>query len=124
MVCHRKDRQRFAEQKVRCLAEAAIGAVLVSARIAKGEQEIVDEAVCDGFSVVMIHDNGFPDRYHPSAERIDLCAQGRLLLVSPWRYQYRGKQEAITVPECKAMNCLVQALCRQKDDWWKLKNEN
>jgi hypothetical protein len=23
------------------------------------------------------------------------------------------------VAYCKAMNCLVQALCRQKDDWWK-----
>lgn len=118
VVCHRKDRQRFAEQKARCLSEAQNGAVLVSARIAKGEQEIMDEAVRDGFSVVIIHDNGFPDRYHPSAERIDLCAAGRLLLVSPWRYQYHGKQETISVPECKAMNCVAQALCRQKDDWW------
>lgn len=118
VVCHRKDRQRFAEQKARCLSEAQNGAVLVSARIAKGEQEIMDEAVRDGFSVVIIHDNGFPDRYHSSAERIDLCAAGRLLLVSPWRYQYRGKQEAISVPECKAMNCVAQALCRQKDGWW------
>lgn len=118
VVCHRKDRQRFAEQKARCLSEAQNGAVLVSARIAKGEQEIMDEALRDGFPVVIIHDNGFPDRYHPSAERIDLCAAGRLLLVSPWRYQYRGKQETISVPECKAMNCVAQALCRQKDDWW------
>lgn len=118
VVCHRKDRQRFAEQKARCLSEAQNGAVLVSARIAKGEQEIMDEAVRDGFPVVIIHDNGFPDRYHPSAERIDLCAAGRLLLVSPWRYQYRGKQETISVPECKAMNCVAQALCRTKDGWW------
>lgn len=118
VVCHRKDKARFAEQKVRCLAEAAIGAVLVSARIAKGEQEIVDEAVRHGFPVVMIHDNGFPDRYHPSATQLDLCAAGRLLLVTPWCYRYRGKQEAITVPECKAMNCVAQSLCRTKDGWW------
>lgn len=119
VVCHRKDKQRFAEQKARCLGEAQNGTVLVSARIAKGEQEIVDEAISAGHPVVLVADNGFPDRYHPSAERIDLCAAGRLLLVSPWRYQYRGKQETISVPECKAMNCVAQALCRQDDGWWK-----
>lgn len=119
VVCHRRDKSRFAEQKARCLEEAAAGAVLVSPRIAKGEQEIMDEALHNGFPVVLIHDNGFPDRYHPSAERIDLCAAGRLLLVSPWRYQYRGKGEAISVAECKAMNCVAQALSRQRDGWWR-----
>ena len=122
VVCHRRDKSRFAEQKARCLEEAAAGAVLVSPRIAKGEQEIMDEAVSQGHPVVLIHDNGFPDRYHPSAERIDLCAQGRLLQVSPWRYLYRGKGEDITVAECKAMNCVAQALCRQKDGWWRLRD--
>lgn len=119
VICHRRDKARFAEQKRRCLAAAREGAVLVSARIAKGEQEIMDEAVHDGFSVVIIHDNGFPERYHPSAERLDRCAAGRLLLVSPWRYRYRGKGEAITVAECKTLNCVAQALCRQDDGWWK-----
>lgn len=124
VVCHRRDKARFAAQKSRCLTEAAAGAVLVSPRIAKGEQEIVDEAVDHGFPVVLIHDNGFPDRYHPSAAQTDRCAAGSLLLVTPWRYRYRGKQEAITVPECKAMNCVSQALCRQKDDWWKEASKN
>lgn len=72
-----------------------------------------------GFPVIIIHDNGFPDRYHPSAEQQELCAVGRLLLVSPWDYQYRGKNEHVTIPFCKAMNCVAQALCRTKDDWWK-----
>ena len=119
VVCHRCDKARFKEQQARCLEEAAAGAVLVSPRIAKGEQEIVDKAVAMGSPVVLVADNGFPERYHPSAERIDLCAEGRLLLVTPWRNRYRPKGEAITVPECKTMNCIAQALCRQKDDWWK-----
>ena len=38
VVCHRKDAKRFGEQKQRCLNDAAHGAVLVSPRIAKGEQ--------------------------------------------------------------------------------------
>ena len=121
VVCHRKDKPRFAEQKGRCLEAAATGTVLVSPRIAKGEQEILDEAVHHGFPVVLVEDNGFPDRYHPSAERLDRCAEGRLLLVTPWRYRYRPESEAITVAECKTMNCIAQALCRQGDSWWKEK---
>ena len=119
VVCHRKDQDHLKEQMARCLEEAARGAVLVSPRIAPGEQEIINEAVNHGFPVITIADNGFPDRYHPSAARIDLCATGRLLLVTPWQYQYRGKNEQVTIPFCKAMNCVAQALCRQKDDWWK-----
>ena len=119
VVCHRKDGDRFSEQKQRCLEEAAHGAVLVGTRIAPKEREIMDESVNRGFATIVIHDNGFADRYHPSADRLDLCAADRLLIVSPWQYQYRGKNEQITVLFCKAMNCVAQALCRTRDDWWK-----
>lgn len=119
VVCHRNDKPRFAEQKQRCLEEAQGGTVLVSPRIAKGEQEILDEAAHHGLPVVILHDNGFPERYHPSAAQLDRCAAGRLLLVSPWRYEYRPKGEALTVAECKTLNCVTQALCRQDDSWWK-----
>ena len=119
VVCHRKDKPLFPLQRQRCLEEAARGTILVSPRIAAGEQEIINEAVNHGLPVITIADNGFPERYHPSTTRLDLCAAGRLLLVTPWQYQYRGKNEQVTIPFCKAMNCVAQALCRQKDDWWK-----
>jgi hypothetical protein len=119
VVCHRKDAARHAEQRRRCLEEAAQGAVLVSPRIAKGEQAIMDECVHRGFAVVLIADNGFPDRYHPSADRLALCADGRLLIATPWQYVYRGKNEQITTLKCKTMNCVAQALCHLSDDWWK-----
>ena len=118
VVCHRRDAARFSEQKRRCQEEATQGAVLVSASISPKEREIITDTVNHGFPVITIHDNGFPDRFHPSAERQALCAEGRLLLVSPWQYQYRGKNEQVTVPFSKAMNCVAQALCRTKDTWW------
>lgn len=118
VVCHRKDAGPFAAQKARCLDEAARGAVLISARIARGEQDIMDDTMHRGFPVVLIADNGFPDRYHPSQERLDLCAEGRQLLLTPWQYHYQPKDAVIDVPSCKAMNCLAQALCRTKDTWW------
>lgn len=120
VVCHCKDAKRYGEQKQRCLDEAAQGAVLVSACISPKEREIINESVNRGFATITIHDNGFSDRYHPSEERLGLCAEGRLLLVTPWVYQYRGKEEQVTVPFCKAMNCVVQALCSTKDSWWKV----
>lgn len=119
VVCHRKDTTLFTQQKTRSLEAAAAGAVLVSARIARGEQDIMDAASAAGYPVIRIIDNGFSDRYHPSEEMIDACANSHLLLMSPWRYQFRRKDEAIHVPFCKAMNCVAQALCRTKDDWWK-----
>ena len=119
VVCHRKDGAMFEQQKARCMEAAAEGAVLVSARIAPGEQAIMDEAVARGYAVVLVVDNGFPEFYHASKERMALCLKGRLLLVSPWRYRYRLAESGISVPECKAMNCVAQALCRTRDDWWK-----
>ncbi len=119
VVCHRKDKASFLLQKQRCLSAAAEGAILASARIAKGEQEIIDTAIQQGFPVINIEDNGLPDLYHPSERRIDLCATNKLLIVTPWRYIYRHTHEPISVAECKTMNCIVQALCRTKDSWWK-----
>ena len=119
VVCHRKYAALFHQQKARCLAEAATGAILVSARISKGEQEIIDTALLSGYPVIRIEDNGFPDIYHPSADRMDDCAAGHLLLLTPWSYQFRGHDDGVTTAFCKTMNCVAQAICRKKDCWWK-----
>lgn len=41
------------------------------------------------------------------------------LLLTPWGYQFRTHDESVSAPFCKTMNCVVQAICRIKDDWWK-----
>ena len=119
VVCHRKDKPSFAQHKQTCLNAAANGAILVSARIAKGEQEIIDEAIAQGHPIILITDNGFPEIYHPSEARLQQCTKNRLLLVTPWAYQYRPANEEITVAQCKAMNCIAQAICQTNDNWWK-----
>ena len=119
VVCHRKDTLLHSHQLQRCMEKAAEGTVLVSARIAKGEQRIMDDVIAQSYPVTLIADNGFPDIYHPSEVRIQMCAEGHLLLVSPWQYHYRGADEMITVAECKTMNCIAQAICKSKDSWWK-----
>ena len=119
VVCHRMDKARRREQLQRCFDAANEGAVLVSARIAPDEQAIIDAATEAGFPVVRVIPDGIPDRYHPSAELTTLCAAGLMLLVTPWQYRHRPSDEPITARECKTMNCVVQAICRLKDDWWK-----
>ncbi len=119
VVCHRIDAPLFQQQKARCLAAAASGAILVSARIAKGEQDIINSIMQQGYPVVTVEDNGFPSLYHPSEHRMDLCLANKLLIVTPWLYAYRRVGDTISVAECKAMNCVVQSICRTKDSWWK-----
>ena len=119
VVCHRKDALLHSRQLQRCMEKAVEGTVLVSARIAKGEQRIMDDVIAKSYPVTLIADNGFPEIYHPSEVRIQMCAEGRLLLVSPWQYHYRAADEMITMAECKTMNCIAQAICKTKDSWWK-----
>jgi hypothetical protein len=121
VVCHRKDAHLFDSQQQRCMEAAAAGAILVSARISKREQVIMDGVIEHSHSMVIIVDNGFPQKYHPSELKIGQCSEGRLLLVTPWQYHYRTAEEGITVAECKTMNCVAQAICRMKDSWWKEK---
>lgn len=119
VVCHRIDAPLFSKQKERCLDEAAAGAVVVSAGISPKEREIMQAVMAAGCPVVSIIDNGFPELYHPSQEDIERCEASRMLLVSPWQYHYRHKDDAIFVAFCKTMNCIAQAICRKKDDWWR-----
>lgn len=119
VVCHRKDKSSFAQQKQTCLKAATSGAVLVSPRIAKGEQEIIDEVIAQGYPVILITDNGFPEIYHPSEARLQQCVANHLLLLTPWTYHYRPANKDITVAQCKTMNCIAQAICHTKDDWWR-----
>ena len=82
------------------------------------EQAIMDAVQERGYRVVIVTDNGFPEIYHPSEEKQTLCAMGKLLLLTPWKYHYRTAEVGITVAECKTMNCIAQAICRMKDSWW------
>ena len=122
VVCHRRDSQLFERQKALLLTKVQQEkAVLISARIAKGEQNIMNEALSIGAPTVRILLEGFPEKYHPSAAINELCAKGCMLLVSPWQWSYRYSKDTIDPVLCKTLNCIAQALCRKKDSFWKEK---
>lgn len=119
LLCHRKDRHLLEQQRMACLAAAKQGAVIVSACISPQENALFKELLSAGYRTIRIEDNGFPDIYHPSQDRQHYCATGTHLIITPWRYHYVAKDQSIRTAYCKTMNCIAQAVCRTRDDWWK-----
>jgi hypothetical protein len=62
---------------------------------------------------ILLTDNGFRDYYKPSDGLFDACAAGRLLILSPWAYEY-GKRH-ISRSECVALNGIAEEICKNLD---------
>lgn len=56
-------------------------------------------------------DNGFRDYYKPADILFDACAEGRLLILSPWPYD-SGKQH-ISRTDCVALNAMAEEIAEQ-----------
>lgn len=82
---HRRWSQaEFDQYSTTCLHEIAAGAVPISPSIHKAEKDIVRKAVESGSSVIILRELSFNERFKPQGELFELCAAGRLLLLSPW----------------------------------------
>lgn len=64
------------------LDEVRAGGVLVSPFISPGEKDIARAALDAGGSVILMKPDGFEPRFKPKGHYFDLCAQGRLLILS------------------------------------------
>lgn len=84
VIVHRADNdQTFTANRHRhWLHTAANGGVLVSPFISKREKSIRKEAESIGGKLILITNSPFADREKPSGKDFDLCAEGRLLIVS------------------------------------------
>lgn len=76
------------------------GGVLVSPFINTDEKEFRDEAIKNGSGLILVVDYRFSERKKPYKELFDLCAEGRLLIVSteefaepPQKMHYAHAQE-------------------------------
>jgi hypothetical protein len=99
------------------------GAVCVSPFISPGEQAIVEDIVRSpkGRVIVLKH-AGFPALYKPGTRYFDLCAQGRVLILSP--YPYTTTQPKLSRERCLEMNDMVSYMCRHGDDAIRGNGEN
>ena len=99
-------------EKAAMLAAAREGTVLVSAAISPGEKSIIRAAFDEGLPLIVLLDNGLDPMSKPSGERFHACAEGRLLLLSP--FPHRNERITITRAVCNALNSLAWNICGGK----------
>ena len=97
-------------EKESLLAAAREGAVLVSPAISPGEKAIMRAAFDEGLPLVTLLDNGLDPISKPSGERFRACAEGRLLLLSP--FPHRNNHITISRTTCEMLNALAWDICK------------
>lgn len=91
------------EETIRC------NGVLVSPFIHGKEKEYRDLAIENGASLIQFTRNPIGERFKPAGKYFDLCAEGRLLVIST----YQGSQGAtLSRAEAIAMNALAESICK------------
>jgi hypothetical protein len=55
--------------------------------------------------VIVLKRDGFGPLYKPNGRYFDLCAEGRVLILSP--YAFTGRKEALTRAQCLEMNAMA-----------------
>lgn len=83
--------------------------VLVSPFIHSKEKEYRDKAIENGANIIQFTRNPIGERFKPAGKYFDLCAEGRLLLISTYK---RGQGDKLTRGEALAMNALAESICK------------
>jgi REP element-mobilizing transposase RayT len=100
----------LADRKAEALEQAWRGTVMVSPFISPGEKEIAHAVMEQEYgSLILIRAEGFPPLYKPAGAYFDLCAQGRLLVLSP--FVHTGRKQELTRERCLQMNGWVEEMC-------------
>lgn len=85
------------------------GGVLVSPFISEKEKSVMDETLAAGGKVIVIRDNGFPERFKPLGKQFDYCLSGQLLLIGPASYE--TSRVLLTREKCWELNRLAEKIC-------------
>ncbi len=105
--------KEFEDYKNKCRIEFENGAIPISPAIHPTEREILNLALDFGRSVIKITDKIFGERYKPSGKEFDLCAEGKLLLLSPYKEkQNSGYKEFHNMNDMALTIANLPATCR------------
>jgi hypothetical protein len=106
VYCSRRlSTSELATRSAELLARARTGGVLVSPFISPGERQIEKAALRERLPIIKLVDNGFHEYYKPQGEHFELCAQGKLLLISP--FTYSNQKVILTREMCNQLNSLA-----------------
>ena len=108
-VSRRLTEAEIAAVTAQYLDEARQGAVLVSPAISPGEKHVMRAAFDAGLPAIVIMENGFAPLSKPHGEQFYACAQGRLLMLSPW--EHHNERRPLTAAQCTQMNLMALEIC-------------
>lgn len=109
-VSRRVTPEALSAVKAEALDRVASGTVMVSPFISPGEKEIAGLVMKQDYgSLVLLKPEGFPPLYKPSGVYFDLCANGRLLVLSP--FAHTGRKQPLTRERCVEMNGWTRKIC-------------
>lgn len=92
------------------LHDAENGGVLVSPFISGAEKDIRAQADARNGRFIILTAEPFTDKYKPTGHNFELCASGRLLLVSAAKI-LGSKGDCLTRGQCLALNELAMSIC-------------
>lgn len=101
--------QEIDQEREEFLAAGRAGTTIISACFSDGEQQISTACITAGIPFIVLLVHGFPPYYKPAPLYLQACAEGRLLLLSPFQWQ----NEKITNmrQRCLYLNDLAQRIC-------------
>jgi REP element-mobilizing transposase RayT len=100
----------LAALKAEVAEQTAGGAAMVSPFLSPGEKAIAVQVMEQDYgNLILLKPEGFPPLYKPSGAYFDLCAKGRLLVLSP--FAYTGRKQPLTRERCVQMNGWVKEMC-------------
>lgn len=103
------DDQPLRDYKNGCVLQARRAVVMVSPFISPDEKQVMQVLLRELRHLIVLTDNGFRDYYKPVDYLFDACADGRLLILSPWPYD--GGKRHISRADCVALNEMAEEIC-------------
>ncbi|MBR1800842.1 MAG: hypothetical protein IJ767_06995 [Bacteroidaceae bacterium] len=107
-VSRRNNEIQLQEELHRYMNAAQSGTVLISPAISPGEKRVMRAAFDAKLPTIVILENGFTPLSKPHGEQFYACAEGRLLMLSPW--PHHNDHQKITAQQCQAMNLMALEL--------------
>ena len=108
------DDKELRDYKNACVLKARKDVVMVSPFISPDEKQVMQVLLKEQRHFILLTDNGFRDYYKPADILFDACAEGRLLILSPWPYD--GGKRYISRADCMALNNMAEEICNCLND--------
>ena len=85
--------------------------MLVSPAISPGEKQVMRAAFDAGLPTIVIMENGFTPLSKPRGEQFYACANGQLLMLSPW--EHHNEKRKLTAQQFTEMNLMALEICER-----------